>query len=424
MKIALISECLISSNHNKRTLCYIPSQGSIKFQASTGEESTTIDFCLAPNLVLGLAFIRRSSYQCKMDEFSVCFSDPVDLDFHVYSLWLEGLNEEEATRQRKCMEPSLNFPNAILLSDTREQFQLFQLLEKFLQSPLTFRTQMLCALSQTAQQELIQKYYSFDKDVIREILGRKMSAKLRKDMDDVSEKTGIPLKRCRRQFDNVKNVLKAYEDGEGSALDIMQRQFLVTEPLASIYASLVFIFVNRFETGRKRLLYLNFDDFVFCAEQMLKHWCVGDILCYDDDLDRNFFQEIRDLKNLISDKEINDQLKNTVVSHLENENHVGLAKSVDACFRSISQKIFHIGSSMPSSREVREFFNHSVEKIIEPIKQLEWSKHEFELFLDALINCEGGVKPLMKSSAPPKTGSSYCRFLKPMKECLLQMYHT
>ena len=42
-------------------------------------------------------------------------------------------------------------------------------------------------------------YYRFDKDVIREILGKKMSAKLRKDMDDVSEKTGIPLKRCRRQ---------------------------------------------------------------------------------------------------------------------------------------------------------------------------------------------------------------------------------
>ena len=60
------------------------------------------------------------------------------------------------------MEPSLNFPNAILLSDTREQFQLFQLLEKFLQSPLTFRTQMLCALSQTAQQELIQKQVYFE----------------------------------------------------------------------------------------------------------------------------------------------------------------------------------------------------------------------------------------------------------------------
>ena len=46
---------------------------------------------------------------------------------------------------------------------------------------------------------MLVRYYGFDKEVIREILGRKMSAKLRKDMDDVSEKTGIPLKRCRRQ---------------------------------------------------------------------------------------------------------------------------------------------------------------------------------------------------------------------------------
>ena len=34
------------------------------------------------------------------------------------------------------------------------------------------------------------------------------------------------------QFDNVKNVLKAYEDSEGSALDIIKKQFLLTEPLA------------------------------------------------------------------------------------------------------------------------------------------------------------------------------------------------
>lgn len=50
------------------------------------------------------------------------------------------------------------------------------------------------------------RYYGFDKEVIREILGRKMSAKLRKDMDDVSEKTGIPLKRCRRQV-NINHLL-------------------------------------------------------------------------------------------------------------------------------------------------------------------------------------------------------------------------
>lgn len=46
-------------------------------------------------------------------------------------------------------------------------------------------------------------YYGFDKEVIREILGKRMNAKLRKDMDDVCEKTGIPLKRCRRQVSST-----------------------------------------------------------------------------------------------------------------------------------------------------------------------------------------------------------------------------
>eukprot|EP00112_Aurelia_sp_Birch-Aquarium-sp1_P013887 Seg2975.1 transcript_id=Seg2975.1/GoldUCD/mRNA.D3Y31 product="Acidic fibroblast growth factor intracellular-binding protein B" protein_id=Seg2975.1/GoldUCD/D3Y31 len=244
-----------------------------------------------------------------------------------------------------------------------------------------------------------------------------MSAKLRKDMDDVSEKTGIPLKRCRRQFDNVKNVLKAYEDSEGSALDIIKKQFLLTEPLASIYASMVFIFVNRFDTGKKRLAYLNFDDFVFCAEQMLNNWCIGDILCDDDDLDRNFFHEIRDLKNAISDKTFNDQIKTSAINYLEAKNHSGLARSADSVFRNVSQRIFQIGSSMSNSRDVRDFFNTAVEKIIEPTKQIEWSKHEFELFLDALIDCQDEIRKLLRSIHP------FCRFLKPMKDCLLQMYH-
>lgn len=38
---------------------------------------------------------------------------------------------------------------------------------------------------------------------MREILGKKMSAKLRKDMDDVSERTGIPLRSCQRQVYSV-----------------------------------------------------------------------------------------------------------------------------------------------------------------------------------------------------------------------------
>ena len=38
------------------------------------------------------------------------------------------------------------------------------------------------------------------------------------------------------------------------------------------YAAIVFITNNRFETGKKKLNYLVFDDFVHCASQMIQHW--------------------------------------------------------------------------------------------------------------------------------------------------------
>ena len=34
---------------------------------------------------------------------------------------------------------------------------------------------------------------------MRELLGKKLTGRLRKDLDDISEKTNIPLKSCRRQ---------------------------------------------------------------------------------------------------------------------------------------------------------------------------------------------------------------------------------
>ena len=46
---------------------------------------------------------------------------------------------------------------------------------------------------------LVIRYYQFDKEVVRELLGKKLTGRLRKDLDDVSEKTNIPLKSCRRQ---------------------------------------------------------------------------------------------------------------------------------------------------------------------------------------------------------------------------------
>lgn len=43
------------------------------------------------------------------------------------------------------------------------------------------------------------RYYQFDEVVIREIIGKKLSGRNRKDLDDVSEKTRRSIKKCRRQ---------------------------------------------------------------------------------------------------------------------------------------------------------------------------------------------------------------------------------
>lgn len=43
----------------------------------------------------------------------------------------------------------------------------------------------------------ICRYYDFDDAVIRELLGKKLSSRHRKDLDEVSEKTRVQLKSCR-----------------------------------------------------------------------------------------------------------------------------------------------------------------------------------------------------------------------------------
>lgn len=43
----------------------------------------------------------------------------------------------------------------------------------------------------------VSRYYEFDDNVIREILGKKLTSRYRKDLDEVSDKTGVCLKSCR-----------------------------------------------------------------------------------------------------------------------------------------------------------------------------------------------------------------------------------
>lgn len=51
---------------------------------------------------------------------------------------------------------------------------------------------------------MVERYHELDDSVLREIFGKKMTSKTRKDLDDVSELTRVPLRSCRRQYDNIR----------------------------------------------------------------------------------------------------------------------------------------------------------------------------------------------------------------------------
>lgn len=67
---------------------------------------------------------------------------------------------------------------------------------------------------------------------MRELLGKKLTSRHRKDLDEVAEKTNINLKSCRRQFDNVKRIFKVVEEMPGSLVQNIQKYFLLSEELA------------------------------------------------------------------------------------------------------------------------------------------------------------------------------------------------
>lgn len=368
-----------------------------------------------------------------MEDIDVFYMDPAFIDPDVYDLWLRGFCENEATQRRECDDLSKNHgaSHAIITSDTHDQFRLFYILERFLQSPPMLDRQMLLQISPDVQDMLIEKYYQFDKEVVRELLGKKLTGRLRKDLDDVSEKTNITLKSCRRQFDNVKNVLRAIEEAERAGLvDTIKKLFLLSDNLARQYACICFMAINKIETGKKRLLYLTFDDLTFCAGQMLDHWTVNsvegssaaDVGDTGAEFDRVFLQELRDLKVFVNDKDIVDEHKSLVCIDISKKFTKKLTKSVEANFKTLCRSLLNIAAGLIHSKEVKDVLSDFVEKFIEPCKQLEWDSKETEIFLGSLVDTCSKLDSLYTSNLE-RLIPVYSRFMTVSQKFIVRMYH-
>lgn len=105
-------------------------------------------------------------------------------------------------------------------------------------------------MAESTKITLVEKFYDFDESVMRFILGKKLSARSRKDLDEVSRKSGKSLKSCRRQFDNFKRIYKTIDGLPGNMVTNIQSHFLFSERLAQKYAN--YMCYNRFELNKRR----------------------------------------------------------------------------------------------------------------------------------------------------------------------------
>lgn len=189
-----------------------------------------------------------------------------------------------------------------------DHYRTYNHLEKFLDAPQKLDSSLSFQLEKASKMHIIDRYYSLGDSVCRELLGKKLSSKYRKDLDEISDRTGVKLKSCRRQFDNIKRIQKCIEEAQlsGSLLRIIQREFLLSEELARKYCAIVFIANQRFELSKKKLTYLSFTDFYDCANSIMLQWTY----CYqhgsnqevEEEFDKEFLLDLRELRCLF-DKE-------------------------------------------------------------------------------------------------------------------------
>ncbi|XP_025829126.1 acidic fibroblast growth factor intracellular-binding protein-like [Agrilus planipennis] len=207
-------------------------------------------------------------------EVDVFITNYTLVDPEILELWIQGFSASEAvsTLNQRGLGQKTGASLELIASDVLDHYRTYSLLEKLLTNPNKLQEQLAFQIDPDTRQFLIESYYAIDDNVVRELLGKKLSSKHRKDLDEVAEKTGVPLKSCRRQFDNIKRIFKSVEEMPGPIVQNIQKLFYLHEDLARKYACIVFLACIRFETSKRRLQYLDFITLKQCTEVIMDLW--------------------------------------------------------------------------------------------------------------------------------------------------------
>ena len=321
-----------------------------------------------------------------MAELDVFVGNYVIIDWELYSLWLSGRSVAEAitvfVRENRSMISDHHVSQDIIVSDFEDNWRLFSMLENCFLMSSESNEAPLQLLDQSTRKRVIESYHSLDSSFCREILGRKLNSKLRKDLDEVSEKTSILVRSCRRQFDNIKKICKAVEDvSPRHYIATISRDFGLSKCLAEKYAALVFGAAFRLELSKKKLAFLTFDQVKSVSLMMVNDWGDKDE-AQEPTLDKDFLASLRELKILL-DRE--KEHRNAVVNRLKKEEAVPpmIISELEGNFKALTRSIVGLAATLSSNKDVKEVFVHLVERPVEAFRTIGASKTTLDVFLKA-----------------------------------------
>lgn len=357
-------------------------------------------------------------------EVDVFIGNNTLVDPIIYDHWLDGMTAQDAAKHVRENEFTTlgNVHEELIIGYVLDQYRTFQMIEKLLHIPTQLSEQWTFQMTPQTEKLLIEKYYDFKDTVIREILGKKLSARNRKELEDVSEKTEIGIKSCRRQFDNIKRVYKMVEDMAGNLCQNIQTHFLLPHELAKKYAAIVYIANNRFETNKRKLQYLHFSDFLHCSLEIMNNWSCNNPDCkYEEtsmEIDREFLHELRELRVLL-EKDVLDEHRISVLRLLKSKITDKKHNDLDFQFKTLSRNIINIANGLNHSKEVRDLFLDIVDKVLEPIKSIKLTHNEVNQFLKHYKETPSLIDHLKSNRNLLRVWE---RFIGTFNSCLLKMY--
>uniref|UniRef100_A0A8C2HZR5 Fibroblast growth factor (acidic) intracellular binding protein b n=1 Tax=Cyprinus carpio TaxID=7962 RepID=A0A8C2HZR5_CYPCA len=265
------------------------------------------------------------------------------------------------------------------------------------ESPSKVANQLLFQIPPHRQTMLIERYYEFDSVFAREVLGKKLSKGTKKDLDDISSKTGI--------FDSFKRVFEVVEELKGPLVENIQRHFLLSDVLARDYAAIVFFANSRFETRKRNnciCLRTLFFFFLPYLDNVMKDM--------DVDLEKEFLHDLKDLKVLVNDKDMLDQHKSLVCAQLRGK--IKVFSEMEANF-----KQRHLKLIKSDTKDIYKFMkDFNFKSFIEPCPSDKWTIGDLRLFL---MHYSSSVHTLEAF----RHQVIWDRYMGVIKSCILKMYH-